>query len=105
MKIHFEIEKEKLRSERDKFKAENEIQRNTIEELHKEKGDENGNKENIYAEYEKKMATLNLEIAFNKNIYDSLLQARARAMKNSRRSALEEIEEDASRSESSKREE
>ena len=39
MKIHFEIEKEKLRSERDKFKAENEIQRNTIEELQKENGD------------------------------------------------------------------
>lgn len=50
----------------------------------------------MYGEYHKKMATLNLEIALTKNIYESLIKAKART----KRSVLEEVEEDLSNSES-----
>lgn len=47
-------------------------------------------------DYHKKVATLDLEIALTKNIYNSLMEAKSRV---SRRSPLEQMEEDASCSE------
>ena len=44
------------------------------------KGQEDvADKENKYAEYNKKVATLNLEIALAQNIYDSLKEAKSKA--------------------------
>ena len=69
---------EKMRHERDSLKHSNEIQKGLIEDL--KKGNEDvGDKENKYAEFNKKVATLNLEIALAQNLYDSLKQAKEKA--------------------------
>lgn len=70
---------EKLRHERDDLKSENEVLKGLVESAKKDGGEDNKeNKQALYTEYHKKMATLNLEIALTKNIYDSLVQARSR---------------------------
>ena len=66
-----------MRVERDSLKKENELLKNELAERPtKEKEEED--KENVYSEYHKKLATINLEIALTENLYNTLIEAKSR---------------------------
>lgn len=72
-----EIEVDRLRKEKNELLRLNEQLKGQLEGYRGRDGD-GENKENLYSDYHKKMASLNLEISLTKNIYDTLLSAKSR---------------------------
>lgn len=74
-----EIQLDKLKTENHRLSVEKEELRAEVQVL-KERLDisKEGNKENVYTDYQAKLATLDLEIALTQNLFQTLTQATSR---------------------------